>query len=265
MAALSVKFMIGHTSTARSGHRRLEDARLQRRHLAGDRRAATELAERYLPLARRLALRYRHRGEPIDDLIQVASVGLVNALQRWDPDRGTTFATFAVPTILGELRRYFRDSTWAVRPPRSAQELSLAVSKARDRLWQEGSRAPTVAEIAGLIGRSQEEVLTGLEAGAAHNAESLDIPVVEGGDETITAVDVLGEHDAGYGRVEDAMVLDQVIATLDEPAREVVRLRFLEDLLQRDIAQRLGCSQMQVSRILRDSLSMLGLSPGLAR
>jgi RNA polymerase sigma-B factor len=257
--------MRGNPSTARSGHRRLEDARLQRRQLNGDRQAAAELAERYLPLARRLAFRYRNRGEPIDDLFQVACVGLVNALQRWDPDRGTTFATFAVPTILGELRRHFRDRTWAVKPPRSAQELSLAVGKARDRLWQEGSRAPTVAEIAGLIGSSQEQVLAALEAGAAHSAESLDVPAVEGGDASITALDVLGEHDAGYGRVENAMALDQVIATLDEQAREVVRLRFLEDLLQREIAQRLGCSQMQVSRILRDSLRTLGLSPSLAR
>jgi len=257
--------MFAHPSTARSGHRRLEDARLQRRNKSGDRQAAAELAERYLPLARRLALRYRNRGEPLDDLIQVASVGLVNAVQRWDPDRGTTFATFAVPTILGELRRYFRDTTWAVRPPRSAQELSLAVSKARDRLWQQGSRAPTVADIAASLGRSEEEVLDGLKAGGAHRAESLDEPIAEGGDETITSIDALGGPEPGYGRVENVLVLDQVIAILDEQARAVVRMRFLEDLLQREIAQRLGCSQMQVSRILRDSLSALGLNPALAR
>ena len=257
--------MIGDPSATRNERRRLEDARLQRRHLAGDRRAAAALAERYLPLARRLALRYRNSGEPLDDLIQVASVGLVNALRRWDPDRGSAFATFAVPTILGELRRYFRDNTWAVRPPRSAQELSLAVSKARDQLWQQGSRAPTVAEIAASLGRSQEEVLDGLEANGARHVESLDEPILEGGDETITGVDVLGEPEAGYGRVENAVILDQVIAILDEQARAVVRMRFLEDLLQREIAQRLGCSQMQVSRILRDSLSTLGLDPALAR
>ena len=257
--------MIGYPSTARNEHRRLEDARLQRRHKSGDRQAAAELAERYLPLARRLALRYRNRGEPLDDLIQVASVGLVNAVRRWDPDRGTAFATFAVPTILGELRRHFRDTTWAVRPPRSAQELSLAVSKARDRLWQHGSRAPTVADDRGLArpqpggGARRAQGRRRAPRGVPGRADP------EGGEETITGLDVLGGPEAGYGRVENALVLDQVIAILDEQARAVVRMRFLEDLLQREIAQRLGCSQMQVSRILRDSLSALGLNPALAR
>lgn len=241
--------------------RRLEDARLQRRQLRGDRRARAELVERYMPLARRLAMRYRNSGEPVDDLVQVASVGLVNALRRWDPDRGTAFSSFAVPTILGELRRYFRDNTWAVRPPRSAQELSFAVGKARDRLWQEGSRPPTVAEIAAVLGRRPEDVLDALEAAAAHRAESLDEPILEDGDEMIARLDVIGDTEPGYGRVEDAMMIDDLIAILDEQSREVMRLRFREDLLQREIAERLGCSQMQVSRILRDSLSRLGSTP----
>jgi RNA polymerase sigma-B factor len=249
------------SKTRDTRRRQLEDARLQRRQLSGDPRARAELVERYLPLARRLALRYRNSGEPVDDLVQVASLGLIKALQRWDPDRGTAFSSFAVPTILGELRRYFRDSTWAVKPPRSAQELAFSVSKTRDRMWQDGSGPPTVAQIAGALGRSQEEVLCALEAAAAHRAESLDEPILEAGDETISRRDVIGHAEPGYRRVEDAMVLDELISTLDEHSREVVRLRFREDLLQREIAQLLGCSQMQVSRVLRESLRRLAATP----
>jgi RNA polymerase sigma-B factor len=237
--------------------RRLHDARLQRRHRRGDRRAGAELAERYLPMARKLALRYRGSGEPVDDLVQVASVGLVMALMRWDPDRGVAFSTFAVPTILGELRRYFRDSTWAVRPPRAKQELSLVVAKAREQLAHHGSRGALVAELAGKLGCSQDDVRDALEAGAARRAESLDVPVGDSGEETLTGLDLLGESEPGYARVETEVTLDRLTETLDERAREVVRLRFREDLYQREIGERIGVSQMQVSRILRESLSRL--------
>jgi RNA polymerase sigma-B factor len=252
------------TTTPQAGRspsaRRLHDARLQRRRQRGDRRAGAELAERYLPMARKLALRYRATGEPLDDLVQVASVGLVMAMTRWDPDRGVAFSTFAVPTILGELRRYFRDSTWAVRPPRAKQELSMIVAKAREQLSHQGTRSAGVAEIAGLVGRSPDEVRDALEAAAARRADSLDEPVGEGGgEEALTGLDMLGQPDAGYERVETEVALDGLTATLDERAREVVRLRYREDLYQREIGERVGVSQMQVSRILRDSLRRLQL------
>jgi RNA polymerase sigma-B factor len=244
--------------------RRRNDARLQRRQLGGDGRARTELVEQYLPLARSLAWRSRTSGEPIDDLVQVASLGLVKALQRWDPERGTTFATFAVPTMLGELRHYLRDRTWAVKPPRAEQELALAVRRAHAGLSQQRSHAATVAEIATTLQRTEEEVLDALEAGAAQRAESLNVPVVDG-DEGRSFLDLHGEPDAGYARVMDASMLDDLTACLDMRSREVLRLHFHEDLLQREIAERIGCSQMQVSRIVRDALSRLRLHAGLTR
>jgi RNA polymerase sigma-B factor len=222
------------------------DARLHRRWQRGDYRARAELAERYLPLARRLALRYRNSGEQVDDLIQVASLGLVKAIDRWDPNRGTTFATFAVPTILGELRRHFRDNTWTVRPPRAMQELSLAVKKARDRLWQEGNATPTVADIATLLGRTQEDVRRALQASAAQQSESLEVPIA-------------GTDEPGFHEVENRLVLEHLFAGLDARAREVLRLRYRDDLLQRDIAKRVGCSQMHVSRVLTEALTKLQL------
>jgi RNA polymerase sigma-B factor len=242
--------------------RRRDDARLQRRQLGGDGQARAELVRRYLPLARSLAWRYRSSGEPIDDLIQVASLGLIKALQRWDPDRGTTLATFAVPTMLGELRRYLRDHTWAVKPPRSKQELALAARRAHDRISQQRSHAATVAEVARLLQRSEEDVLDALEAGAAQRAESLDIQLVDG-DDGRSFLDLQGEPDAGYARVADTSMLDELTARLDVRAREVLRLHFHEDLLQREIAERVGCSQMQVSRIVRDSLNRLRLYAGM--
>ena len=207
-------------------------------------------------MARKLALRYRGTGEPIDDLVQVASVGLVMALMRWDPDRGVAFSTFAVPTILGELRRYFRDSTWAVKPPRAKQELSLVVAKAREQVAHHRSRTALVDELSRKVGRSQADVSDALEAAAARRAESLDVPVGDG-DETQTGLELLGSTDPGYARVETEATLDGLTSTLDERAREIVRLRFREDLYQREIGERVGVSQMQVSRILRESLSRL--------
>jgi RNA polymerase sigma-B factor len=240
-------------------HRRLHDARLQRRRLRGDHRAAAELAERYLPMARRLALRYRHTGEPVDDLFQVASLGLLSAVRRWDPDRGIAFASFATPTILGELKRYFRDSTWAVRPPRSKQELSLAVARARDELSRGGSRVPATAEIAGALGTTQDEVLDALAAAGARRADSLDAPVHDSDDEAVTGLEVLAAVDPGYAEVEAEMTFEASMSALDKRSREVVRLRVNEELLQREIGERIGVSQMQVSRILRDSLRRLQL------
>jgi RNA polymerase sigma-B factor len=242
-------------------HRRLDDAELQRLQLGGDLRARAELVERYLPLARGLALRYRNRGEPLDDLVQVASVGLLKALRHWDPERGVALATYAVPTVLGELRRHFRDHTWLVRPPRALQDLALAVYGASGRVAQTAPHVDAVSEIARVLGRSQDDVREAMAAIAGRYAASRDLPNADGG-EGPQLLDLGAERDPGYARVERAMLLDDLLAALDERAREVVRLSYREDLLQREIAERIGCSQMHVSRLLRDALNRMRLRAG---
>src|SRR4051794_15307732 len=162
------------TGSQDRARRQREDQRLMHRNQKGDGRARDELIERYMPLARSLALRYRRASEPLDDLIQVASVGLVKAVDRWDPDRGLAFSSYAVPTILGELRRYFRDSTWDVRPARDLQELCLAVEEAREALWIDLGHSPTVNELAKHLERTPEEVMEALQASEARSVRSLD-------------------------------------------------------------------------------------------
>jgi RNA polymerase sigma-B factor len=235
--------------TPEAARRRRIDQRLHRR---GDRAG---LAVRYLPLARTLALRYRGRGEPVDDLIQVASLGLVKAIERWDPDRGTALGALAVPTILGELRRHFRDQTWAVRPPRSKQELSRLVVRARERMRGELGREPSTAEIAVALGRSHEDVLGALEAAEAQHPQRLDAYL--GDDEGDRRVQEIGAPDPGYAEIEARLLVQQLIRSLDRRSREVVRLRFEQDLHQREIAERVGVSQMHVSRILGHALDTL--------
>src|SRR3954454_11734931 len=164
----------GRTSSHDRASRQRDDQQLMRRNQRGDSRAREELIERYMPLARSLAMRYRRASEPLDDLVQVASVGLVKAVDRWDPDRGLAFSSYAVPTILGELRRYFRDSTWDVRPARDLQELCLAVEEARESLWGQLGRSPTAADIAERLNRSQEDVIEALQATEGRSVRSLD-------------------------------------------------------------------------------------------
>ena len=226
-------------------------------NLDGDGHARRELIERYMPLARSLALRYRRASEPLDDLIQVASVGLVKAVDRWDPDRGLAFSSYAVPTILGELRRYFRDSTWDVRPARDMQELCLAVEEARDALWVDLGRSPTVADLAAHLKRPPEAVLEALQATEGRSVRSLDAPVHEEEGGSASAGDLIGAEDPEFDRVEAGVTIESLSGVLDERAREILRLRFSEDLLQSEIAERVGCSQMHVSRILRSSLERL--------
>ena len=228
-----------------------------RRHQHGDSHARDELVERYMPLARSLALRYRRASEPLDDLVQVASVGLVKAVDRWDPERGLAFSSYAVPTILGELRRYFRDSTWDVRPARDLQELCLAVEEARDALWIDLGRSPTVADIATHLRRGPEEVVEALQASEGRSLRSLDAPVHELEGDAATTGDLIGHLDPEYERVEAGVTVERLTGILDERAQEILRLRFQEDLLQSEIAERVGCSQMHVSRIIRTSLEKL--------
>src|SRR3954462_12337206 len=237
--------------------RQREDQRLMRKVQTGDDRAREELIERYMPLARSLALRYRRPGEPLEDLIQVASVGLVKAVDRWDPERGLAFSSYAVPTILGELRRYFRDSTWNVRPARDLQELGLAGEEARDALWLELGRAPTGSDLAAYVDRAEEEIVEALQATEGRSVRSLDAPVHDEENDSASAGDLIGTHDDEFDRVEANVTLERLTGILDERAREILRLRFQEDLLQSEIAEVVGCSQMHVSRIIRSSLERL--------
>jgi RNA polymerase sigma-B factor len=223
-----------------------------------DENAREELVRRFLPFARSLAKRYSGGVEPIDDLFQVASLGLVSALERYDPERGVPFAAFAGPTVLGELRRHFRDRVWTLRVPRGLQESIRAVEGAIAKLSHELERSPTVAEIADLLEIGQADVLEAFEAGAARRIVSLDRPTAgsEPGDEAPMA-ERIGGDDPGYELVENRAALDAGANILDETEREVLRLRFAEDLTQSKIAAQVGYSQMHVSRILRRALGKL--------
>jgi RNA polymerase sigma-B factor len=226
--------------------------------LTRDENAREELVRRFLPFARSLAMRYSGGVEPSDDLFQVASLGLVSALERYDPERGVPFAAFAGPTILGELRRHFRDRVWTLRVPRGLQESIRAVEGAITKLSHELERSPTVAEIADLLDVGQAEVLEAFEAGAARRIVSLDRPTAgsEPGDEAPMA-ERIGTDDPGFELVEDRAALDAGSNVLDETEREILRLRFAEDLTQSRIAEQVGYSQMHVSRILRRALGKL--------
>lgn len=223
----------------------------------GDRRAREALVERYLPLARKLARRYSGAREPFDDLLQVASLGLVKAVDRFDVDRGTAFSSFAVPTILGELKRYFRDLGWSVHVPRGAQEQALRVEDAQQALTARTGRPPSVQELAQYLELSIEDVLDALETAAAHHSSSLDIARDDGEGESGTLVDAYGEEDDRFEIVEASATIATAARHLSPRERRVLALRFVEDLTQTQIAETIGVSQMQVSRILRRALARL--------
>ena len=228
-------------------------ARYQRH---GDRAAQEALVNRFLPLARQLARRYARSNEPLEDLEQVASLGLLKAIDRFDPTRATAFSSFAVPTILGELRRHFRDKGWSLRVPRDLQELAVRVERVTDDLESERGRAPTSDEIARRIGVSIERVLDAREASAAYRAVSLDRPRddAETGDDL---VDVIGVEDPGYYLADEAATVEPLMSVLSDRDREVLRLRFAEDLTQSEIGARVGVSQMHISRLIRQAVGQL--------
>ena len=235
-----------------------EDRDLFARYLEhGDPAARDRLVERFLPLARQLARRYQRAEEPLDDLVQVASIGLIKAIDRFDPARGVAFSSYAVPTILGELKRHFRDKTWSVRVPRDLQELALKVDRTVSELSGEQHRAPTVAEIAAVVGASEEQVLEALEAGTAYRATSLQTPRGSEDEAGETLGDAMGTDEHGFGLAEDRATLGRLLASVTPRERLVLRLRFEEDLTQAEIGERIGVSQMQVSRIIRQSLTRL--------
>src|SRR5437763_12404239 len=224
---------------------------------SGDQRARAELVNRFLPLARNLARRYAGAREPFDDLLQVASLGLVKAIDRFDTERGAAFSSFAVPTILGELKRYFRDLGWSVHVPRGAQEQALKVQEAQERLTSRSGRPPSVRDLAEYLELSIEDVLDALETAAAHHSASLDAPRDEGEDESGTLVDVFGEEDPHYELVDDTVTISSAATQLSPRERRVLSLRFVKDMTQTQIAVEIGVAKMQVSRILRRAVANL--------
>jgi len=228
-----------------------------RYHRDGDARARDQLVERFLPLARQLARRYQRAGEPLDDLLQVASLGLIKAIDRFDPDREIAFSSYAVPTILGEIKRYFRDRTWAVRVPRDLQELTLKVDRAVGKLSEDLRRQPSVAEISTAVGAEEEDVLEALQAGGAYRAVSFDAPRTGGDEDVATLGDSVGVDEHGFDRAEERATLQQLMATVTPREREVLRMRFEQDMTQAEIGAIIGVSQMQVSRVIRQAIARL--------
>ena len=215
-----------------------------------------QLVAIHQPLVEHLARRFRNRGEPYDDLVQVATIGLIKAVDRYDPERGVEFSTYATPTIVGEIKRWFRDKGWAIRVPRRLQELRLEIGSATASLTQELGRSPTVAELAERIGAGQDEVLEGLESAAAYSTLSLDAP--EGSEaDGPSVLDMLGVEDEALEGVENREALKPLLAGLPERERRILLLRFFAGMTQSQIAVEVGISQMHVSRLLARTLVKL--------
>src|SRR3712207_5232335 len=240
------------TRTRRSGDDAAKFGAYQRHR---DRRLRDQLFVDYLPLADSCARRYRRRGQPADDLVQVAGIGLLKAIDRYDASRGTCFSSYAVPTIVGELQRHFRDDGRTVRPPRGLQEDVLGLERERAGLVSRLGREPTASELAAAVGTSVEDVLEAREAARARGGTSLDAPVGE--EDGTTIGDLMGGEDDGFARIDTGLLADALIATLPERDQVIVRLRFQQELTQQEIGRRIGCSQMQVSRLLRSALIRL--------
>jgi len=256
---------VAATDTSAPQHHDGERARSDRRLFARwrdgrDPVGRDAIVERFLPLARQLAARYQRPGEPFDDVFQVACFGLVKAVDRFEPDRGVAFSSYAVPTITGEIKRHFRDKAWAVRVPRDLQELALRVERVVAELTRDLGRAPTVEEVAGAVGIEADEVLEAMQAASAYRATSLDTPRA-GGDEDPggSLGDTIGVVEDGYDQAEQRAVLSGLVRSLSVREREVLRLRFEHDLTQAQIGEIVGVSQMQVSRVLRHAIARLRL------
>jgi RNA polymerase sigma-B factor len=241
----------GHTYPLRSSSVLFRCAR------QGEGGARKELVVRFMPLARNVARRYWNSSLAREDLTQVANLALVKAIDRFDPDRGRPFEAFAIPTILGELRRHFRDSTWAVHVARGSQERSKAVQDAVEVLSREHGRSPTVHQLALYLEFSEEDVLDALQVAHAYTASSLDAPAPNGEDEESTLAATLGEHDSGFEQAEMGMLIDSALSCLSDREQRLLKLRFVHELSQAQIGKQLGVSQMQVSRLLRSTLAKL--------
>lgn len=222
----------------------------------GDEEARDQLIVSHLNLVRFLASKFKNRGEPLDDLVQVGTIGLIKAIDRFDPERGLEFTTYATPTILGEIKRHFRDKGWSVRVPRRLQELSAKVNQATDELTKELQRSPSTEEVAAKLGVSVDEVLEAMESSSAYTS----VPLEGGGsdeDETPAVIDHYASVDEDLTSADDRMVIEDTIRDFSPREQEVIRMRFNDGLTQIEIAKRLGISQVQVSRLLRRTLKKL--------
>jgi RNA polymerase sigma-B factor len=251
-----------HRKSARNSRRLVWDKQLTRDlfvayRIDGDEVARDDLVEMYLNLVKYLASRFRNRGEPLDDLVQVGTIGLIKAIDRFDLERAVEFTTYATPTIVGEIKRHFRDKGWAVKVPRRLQELSFKVNQAVDALTQRMQRSPSVPEIAEYLGVTPDEVLEALETFDAYNFVSLETDRTSDGSESFSILEYIGQDDALMSVVDDRAVLSKALKDVGAVEQRVLYLRFFEGLTQTEIAAKMGISQMQVSRLLRRTLRVL--------
>jgi RNA polymerase sigma-B factor len=242
---------------AREFARQTDEELLDTHYREGDLASRDELMDRFMPFARKLAVRYMHSREPIDDLVQVASIGLLNAIDRFDPERGKNFTTFAAPTILGELKRHFRDKGWPIHVPRDLQERALAVSRHAERLSVELRRSPTLDELADALDCTVAQAVEAIDAGENYQLTSLDAPVAQDDGDGCALTETLGGEDDGFELAEDRQALANNWGELTELERQVLGLRLLHGLTQREISRRIGYSQMHVSRLLHRSMRSL--------
>ena len=243
-------------SEVRKAQLREEDRELLRRyHERGDTSAREQLVQRHLPLVRSLARRYAGRGEPLDDIEQVGAIGLIKAIDRFELEREVSLATYATPNVVGEIKRHFRDKGWAIRVPRALQELNAKMSSTIDRLTSKLGRSPSVAEIAESLGATPEEVLEAIEVGSAYT--TLSLSGGPSGEDEADPLEAIGEEDEEYERTEDRAALAPALAHLPQREREILRMRFEDGLPQTHIAERVGLSQMHVSRLIRKSLATM--------
>ena len=223
----------------------------------GDMDAREKLVMSHLNLVRFIANKFKNRGEPIDDLIQVGYLGLLKAIDRFDPSRGLEFTTFATPTIMGEIKRHFRDKGWSVRVPRRLQELSAKVNQATDTLTSQLQRSPTIAEIADYLDATVDEVLEAMESSSAYSSVSLEAPSGADDDDTPSVIDRYAIEDSDLAFTDDRIIIEEALASFSPRERDVIEMRFLKGMTQIEIAEKLGISQVQVSRLLRRTLKKI--------
>ena len=223
----------------------------------GDMDAREKLVMSHLNLVRFIANKFKNRGEPIDDLIQVGYLGLLKAIDRFDPSRGLEFTTFATPTIMGEIKRHFRDKGWSVRVPRRLQELSAKVPQATDTLTSQLQRSPTIAEIADYLDATVDEVLEAMESSSAYSSVSLEAPSGADDDDTPSVIDRYATEDSDLAFTDDRIIIEEALASFSPRERDVIEMRFLKGMTQIEIAEKLGISQVQVSRLLRRTLKKI--------
>lgn len=223
----------------------------------GDMDAREKLVMSHLNLVRFIANKFKNRGEPIDDLVQVGYLGLLKAIDRFDPSRGLEFTTFATPTIMGEIKRHFRDKGWSVRVPRRLQELSAKVNQATDTLTSQLQRSPTIAEIADYLDATVDEVLEAMESSSAYSSVSLEAPSGADDDDTPSVIDRYATEDSDLAFTDDRIIIEEALASFSPRERDVIEMRFLKGMTQIEIAEKLGISQVQVSRLLRRTLKKI--------